>query len=114
LLWLTRQSIYNWIGAYTQARLLDVLLDEKRPGCPNLWTEDLRALWQSLLKQAPDARLLRGEWERSPLAGGEGALHGPIANVRQCPRHSPLCDRPQPVEDSSAVHQGNGDPVLAR
>jgi transposase len=34
----------------------EVLLDEERRGRPSLWTEDLRALPQSLLEQTPDQR----------------------------------------------------------
>jgi transposase len=56
LLRVTRQSVYNWIEAYTQAFVPDALRDEDRSGRPSLWAEDLRALLQSLLEQTPDQR----------------------------------------------------------
>jgi transposase len=52
----TRQSIYNWIEAYAQAHDPGALGDDERSGRPSLWTEDLRALLQSLFAQAPDQR----------------------------------------------------------
>ena len=56
LLRATRQSVYNWIEAYRDAPVPTALHDEERSGRPSLWTEDLRALLQSLLAQAPDQR----------------------------------------------------------
>jgi transposase len=56
MLQVTRQSVYNWIDAYAQAQFPKVLLDEERSGRPSLWTEDLRALLQTLFEQSPDER----------------------------------------------------------
>ncbi|MCI0353932.1 MAG: helix-turn-helix domain-containing protein [Acidobacteria bacterium] len=50
----TRQSVYNWVDAYTQDHDPAALHDEDRAGRPSLWTEDLRAILQTLLGQAPD------------------------------------------------------------
>ncbi len=52
----TRQSVYNWIGAYAQAHDPDALGEDDRSGRPSLWTEDLRALLQALFAQTPDQR----------------------------------------------------------
>ena len=52
----TRQSVHNWIGAYTQTHDPGALADDDRSGRPSLWTEDLRALLRALLAQAPDQR----------------------------------------------------------
>jgi transposase len=50
----SRQSVYNWIGAYAQSRDPTALFDDDRPGRPTLWTEDLQALLRSLLGRSPD------------------------------------------------------------
>jgi transposase len=50
----TRQSVYNWIEAYTAAWDPDALVDADRSGRPSCWTEDLRGLLRSLFAQAPD------------------------------------------------------------
>ncbi len=52
----TRQSVYNWVGIYTQDHDPSALGDEDRSGRPSLWTEEMRALLQALLTQAPDQR----------------------------------------------------------
>ncbi len=52
----TRQSVYNWVEAYTQAHDPSALGDDDRSGRPSLWTEDLRVLLQALLTQTPDQR----------------------------------------------------------
>jgi transposase len=52
----TRQSVYNWIGAYAQDHDPSALGDDDRSGRPSLWTEDMRAFLQALLTQAPDQR----------------------------------------------------------
>ncbi len=52
----TRQSVYNWVEAYTQAHDPSALGDDDRSGRPSPWTEDLRALLQALLAQTPDQR----------------------------------------------------------
>ncbi len=51
----SRQSVYNWIASYRHSPRPAALLDEDRPGRPSLWTENLRALVQSLFGQAPEA-----------------------------------------------------------
>jgi transposase len=52
----TRQSVYNWVEAYTQTHDPTALDDDDRSGRPSLWTEDVRALLQTLFAQAPDRR----------------------------------------------------------
>jgi transposase len=54
MLGVTRQSIYNWVEAYTQDHDPTALHDEERSGRPRLWTEDRRAILQTLLRQTPD------------------------------------------------------------
>lgn len=49
----TRQSIYNWIASYMEARNPHALEDEERSGRPSLWTEDRRALLRALMTHAP-------------------------------------------------------------
>src|SRR5437016_3071596 len=56
LLRVSRQSVCNWIAAYRHTPLPTVLHDQERSGRPSLWTEDLRALLQSLLERTPDTR----------------------------------------------------------
>ena len=50
----TRQSVYNWIAAYAEAAQPESLADDNRSGRPTLWTEDMRAVFQTLLEQTPD------------------------------------------------------------
>src|SRR5262249_38880672 len=52
----TRQSVYNWVEAYTQAHDPSALGDDERSGRPSQWTEDVRAFLQALLAQTPDQR----------------------------------------------------------
>jgi transposase len=50
----TRQSVYNWVAAYAEASQPESLVDDDRSGRPTLWTEDMRAVFQTLLEQTPD------------------------------------------------------------
>lgn len=50
----TRQSVHNWIAAYTEEPDPDSLVDEPRSGRPSLWTEQTRSAFQTLLGQRPD------------------------------------------------------------
>lgn len=50
----TRQSVHNWITAYTEDPQPQALRDEARSGRPSLWTEDVRAAFQTLLLHSPD------------------------------------------------------------
>jgi transposase len=50
----TRQSVYNWIEAYSQEQDPLALQDESRSGRPRLWTEGRRSLLRRLLETSPD------------------------------------------------------------
>jgi transposase len=50
----SRQSIYNWVGAYTAAHDPADLTDGPRPGRPTFWTEETESLLRALLGHAPD------------------------------------------------------------
>lgn len=75
MLGVTRQSIYNWIDAYTQAHDPVALHDDERSGRPSLWTPKLQKRFLTLLGQMPDqlgylavnwtVPLLQEEMERS-------------------------------------------------
>jgi transposase len=54
MLSVTRQSVYNWIGAYAQRRDPSSLLDQTRSGRPRLLTEELEALLFAFLQTTPD------------------------------------------------------------
>jgi transposase len=49
----TRQSIYNWIGIYTQSFDPLALRDDTRCGRPTAWTPDLDELLRTLLQERP-------------------------------------------------------------
>jgi len=49
----TRQSIYNWLEAYTAAFDPRALVDEARSGRPSTWTPDVDQLLHTLLQQSP-------------------------------------------------------------
>ena len=53
MLGVTRQSVYNWVGAYSQAHRPAALADEAREGRPPLLGEDDRALLRALLADSP-------------------------------------------------------------
>jgi transposase len=50
----SRQSVYNWIGAYLHALEPGALADAPRPGRPRLWTQEEQALLRCLLETSPD------------------------------------------------------------
>ena len=54
LLEVTRQSVHNWIAAYSRARHPSVLFDAPRSGGPNLWLPERKALLLSLLSSPAD------------------------------------------------------------
>lgn len=49
----TRQSVYNWVASYMEARNPQALEDEDRSGRPSLWTEDRQALLRALMNHSP-------------------------------------------------------------
>jgi transposase len=49
----TRQTVYNWIEAYTQHYDPVALLDAARSGRPAMWTPDLDELVPTLLQGSP-------------------------------------------------------------
>lgn len=51
---ISRQSVSNWIAAYAEAAQPERLVDDNRSGRPTLGTEDMRAVFQTLLEQTPD------------------------------------------------------------
>lgn len=53
MLSVTRQSVYNWVDAYTEALDPAVLADTDRPGRPPLLTGDAEALLRPLLGRSP-------------------------------------------------------------
>src|SRR5437773_4659846 len=53
MLGVTRQSVYNWIEAYTQALDPQALLDEDGRGRPPLLDEDQEHLLEGLLAGSP-------------------------------------------------------------
>src|SRR5919202_2114664 len=50
----SRQSIYNWVRAYTAAHDPGDRADPPRPGRPTFWTEEAQSLLRALLRHAPD------------------------------------------------------------
>ncbi len=50
----TRQSVYNWIAAYSEPKDPCALEDEACPGRPRLWTEERRSLLRRLLHTSPE------------------------------------------------------------
>jgi len=53
LLGVSRQSVYNWVAAYTQSPSPQTLADHYGIGRPSLWTEELQALLLTCLQQRP-------------------------------------------------------------
>ena len=51
LLGVTRQSVYNWLVTYAQAKQAIDLADAPRVGRPSLWTKDLEAFLIETLEQ---------------------------------------------------------------
>src|SRR5688572_31570214 len=51
----SRQSIYNWLQAYTKAFDPLALVDGARSGRPATWTPELQELLQTLLRESPSA-----------------------------------------------------------
>jgi transposase len=49
----TRQTIYNWVDAYTASFDPLALGDAARSGRPSTWTPDLQELLQTLLQESP-------------------------------------------------------------
>jgi transposase len=49
----TRQTIYNWLAAYTDRFDPLALADAARSGRPRCWTPDLDELLQTLLRETP-------------------------------------------------------------
>lgn len=49
----TRQSIYNWVEAFSQSRDPLALVDAARPGRPTSWTPDFQKLLRTLLHESP-------------------------------------------------------------
>jgi transposase len=49
----TRQTIYNWVEAYTQSFDPLALRDSARSGRPATWTPELQELLQTLLQESP-------------------------------------------------------------
>jgi transposase len=59
----TRQTIYNWIDAYTRSFDPQTLADADRSGRPTAWTPDLRARLEALLRRSPrDWDYPDGQW----------------------------------------------------
>ena len=50
----TRQSVYNWLNAYTEQHDPAALVGEPRPGRPRVWTEARQALLRTLMATTPD------------------------------------------------------------
>jgi transposase len=53
LLHVTRQSVYNWIDAYTRTRQPELLADDPRQGRPRRLGDDEEALLRALLETSP-------------------------------------------------------------
>ncbi len=51
----TRQTIYNWAGAFEQVPRLATLGDQYGVGRPSLWTEELRQRLRRALRRRPGA-----------------------------------------------------------
>jgi transposase len=49
----TRQTVYNWIDAYTQSFDPLALVDAARSGRPATWTPELQELLETLLHESP-------------------------------------------------------------
>ena len=49
----TRQSVYNWLRTYSEARDPLALVDADRSGRPSTWTPELQEVLQALLKESP-------------------------------------------------------------
>jgi transposase len=49
----TRQTIYNWVDAYTEAFDPLALVDAARSGRPATWTPELLELLETLLHESP-------------------------------------------------------------
>lgn len=54
VLWVRRQSVYNWIASYSQTADPARLRDRERPGRPPSWTEQIEALLAELIAVSPD------------------------------------------------------------
>jgi len=50
----TRQSIYNWVDAYSRGHDPNALRDATRSGRPSIWTEHLQSCLSSLMATKPD------------------------------------------------------------
>jgi transposase len=55
LLGVTRQSVYNWLDAYTGPAAQEDLRDAPRPGRPPAWSPDLHGLLQTAMERGPTA-----------------------------------------------------------
>lgn len=71
----TRQSVYNWVEAYSPTHDPAALAEDDRSGRPTRWTKQLQRKLQALMKKTPEqlgyfamnwtAPLLREQLERS-------------------------------------------------
>jgi len=52
-LWVSRQSVYNWIASFQHTRQVQRLADAPRSGRPPLWSEESELLLQALLCESP-------------------------------------------------------------
>jgi transposase len=100
----TRQSVYNWIAAYAEAAEPESLVDDARSGRPTLWTEDVRAVFQTLLEQTPDQLgYFAGNWTvplfQDALAGYTGRRPSEDTIRRELDRLGYVWKRPRYVLD---------------
>jgi transposase len=51
----SRQTVYNWLTAYTESFDPLALVDAARSGRPSTWTPDVDELLQTLLRESPSA-----------------------------------------------------------
>jgi transposase len=72
-----RQSVYNWVAAYSGAHDPASLVDEERSGRPSFWTDEARAGFRALLGQAPDQLgYFAGNWTVPLLQDALGQYAG--------------------------------------
>jgi transposase len=76
LLGISRQTIYNWIGAYARAEGSLDLADSPRSGRPSLWTRELRGFIHETITLSP------GQFGYPSHHWTAGILQAHLASVR--------------------------------
>lgn len=120
----TRQSVYNWVDAYSHDHDPTALCDDERSGRPTRWTEPLQTQLQTLMGQTPDqlgyfavnwtAPLLREHLERRTRQGlSEDTIRRELDRLGYVWKRSRYVLDPDPQREKKTLDSPVG-PVPAR